>query len=174
MFPTLSNVLAVVPAAQWWGGWGRPGATGFNEFLNLGLNFSRFTWFLASDLFSRFACFPCNFDLCESCITRKLGRSLLNPDPSRSSLLNSDPSPPSRSHVNPDPCSPSRTPAREASSPRPSRDSWCFGQASNFGARAPTGYQQATDACPLDPSAPLLPLHEEPPPSYQEAIRERV
>ena len=173
MFSTLSNVLAVVPAAQWWGGWGRPGATGFNEFLNLGLNFSRFTWFLASDLFSRFACFPCNFDLCESCITRKLGRSLLNPDPSRSSLLNPDPSPPSRSHVNPDPCSPSRTPAREASSPRPSRDSWCFGQASNFGARAPTGYQQETIG-PMDPSAPLLPQHEEPPPSYQEAIRERV
>ena len=117
MFSTLSNVLAVVPAAQWWGGWGRLGATGFHEFLNLGLNFFRFTWFLASDLFSRFACFPCNFDLCESCITRKLGRSLLNP--------------------------------------------------------APTGYQQETIG-PMDPSAPLLPQHEEPPPSYQEAIRERV
>ena len=163
MFSTLFNLLAVVPAARWWGGWGRLGATGFNEFLNLGLNFFRFTWFFASDLFSRFACFPCNFDLCESCITRKLGRSLLNPDRS----------PPSRSHFNPDP-SPIRTPARESSTPRPSRDSWCFGQASNFEARAPTGYQPATDACSMDPSAPLLPLHEEPPPSYQEAIRERV
>ena len=87
-------------------------------------------------LLFRFTCFLCNFDLCESCLTRKLGRSLLNPEPSR-------------------------TPARETSSScSRGRESWCFG---------PT----AANSGPMDPSAPLLPVHEEPPPSYQEAIKER-
>ena len=87
-----------------------------------------------NQLLFRFTCFLCNFDLCESCLTRKLGRSLLNPEPSR-------------------------TPARETSSSC-LRGSWCFG---------PT----AANSGPMDPSAPLLPVHEEPPPSYQEAIRDR-
>ena len=87
-------------------------------------------------LLFRFTCFLCNFDLCESCLTRKLGRSLLNPEPSR-------------------------TPARETSSScSRGRESWCFG---------PT----AANNGPMDPSAPLLPVHEEQPPSYQEAIRDR-
>ena len=106
-----------------WGDSGPPGPTG--------LKLEKTT---ENQLLFRFTCFLCNFDLCESCLTRKLGRSLLNPEPSR-------------------------TPARETSSSC-SRGSWCFG---------PT----AANNGPMDPSAPLLPVHEEPPPSYQEAIRDR-
>ena len=113
-------LLATAPTVLSWADSGPPEPTGST------FEFEEITLF-------RFSCFPCNFDLCESCITRKLGRSLLNPEPRV------------------------RTPLRETSSSRP-RDSWCFGPA-------------AANNGPMDPSAP--PVHEEPPPSYQEAIKER-
>jgi len=113
---------------------------------------------------NRFTCFPCNFDLCESCITRKLGRTLLNqavelPSPTRSLLNQAEPFSQARGRT--------RSPARETSITfgRPNRDSWCFG---------PAGVSSISSG-PMDPSAPLLPVHdEEPPPSYQEAIKDRV
>ena len=116
-------LLAAVPLVLSWADSGRPEPTGSK------LEFAEITLF-------RFSCFPCNFDLCESCITRKLGRSLLNPEPLSQR---------------------GRTPVRETSCSRP-RDSWCFGPA-------------AANNGSLEPSAP--PVHEEPPPSYQEAIKER-